>query len=218
MDIDLTVFPTADACRIARISAGDLENWQTSSFQLGTTVAEGRRTRRLYSAADLIHLRCVTALCAPTPSGYRQRMFASPALAFAMVASIAPFDQFIVTGADGCLRAPAEHWFACFGVVGTDTHMTYDLLNGEQLTERLLTVDNQMLVLPVSRLVFEVLSECSVILKAMAYPKAVAKVVVGMTKAGADAATFASELTTDLKAAATAAFREKGLLEEDENK
>src|SRR5688572_13364857 len=76
---------TADACRVARLSEVDLENWNRIKNPFGTLVTEGKRTRRMYSVMDLLHLRLMHALCGPTSPGSRSRSFLSPAIAHGVV-------------------------------------------------------------------------------------------------------------------------------------
>jgi len=182
-----------------RIDAKDLENIRDPNRNKGgqpiLSVGEQTPSRRwMSSAMDIAEIRTFTALCGPKfPGGLRS--FMSPAMASSTVRMVCPLHRFVELDDEGHLKAPGdvtEQWFVIVKAVGTDAHTTVEVLNGRDVIADLGTIDNQAMIIPITRLVYEVVKACGEIVKQE------------------------NEIKEELVASVTDAFRKAGRLEEDE--
>ena len=170
----------------------DLENLRSRAPDLDLGELKDRRWR--YSAIDIATLRILEALCGPTVMG-PVRWFVPPAVALNVLKLEGPVHRFIDQDSDGYLKTPGpvvRQRFLVLRVHGRDEHATVDTLYGNELIDRLDKIDNQMLIVPVTKLVYEVVTACGEIVKQE------------------------NEIKEELTASVTEAFRKAGRLEEDE--
>ena len=128
---------------------------------MGRLVLEGGRARRRYSALDVLRIRLMRALTGPTSPGTRSRSFLQPVIAHGIVGMF--LDECIVLDAFGRLKEPgpvAAQRYLVVWCAGDDDNLTSDILHGGEVMEALANVDNQLLVVPVTKLAHETLAKC----------------------------------------------------------
>jgi hypothetical protein len=169
------ILSTAEIARVTGLRRMDAENW-IGQLGIGTLVPEGRRNFRRFSVEDALVLRVLLALTGPTTHGTCLRSFMPPAAAYMIVKVLAPLSAYIALDGGGYVKPSDTPAFMVVRCLGSDDHITCDVLSGREVVQAFNEITSQMMVIPLSKLVHETVIACGDIVKASGkYNAAVAR-------------------------------------------
>jgi hypothetical protein len=186
---------------IPDLGKSDLDNWQ-DKIPLGELIQAGKRTFRRYSIMEAAQIALTLALTGRTLPGSRQRTYMIPKAASGVVSLFLPLNRYVQRDSEGYLeeRHASEQWFL-IARSNEDDHLIAEVINGADVADMLGTFDQQLMVIPLTRLLHRIVNAAEDLLDRPEYPDAIARLASGAESAVVNATAAAeASLTTSAPA------------------